>query len=134
MNTMVEITEVGEFGVTIFVGPMPLPVDISAIATAHTHTILQGRLWSLACILTPSITSVKKPWRRVPSAMYNTMVDRAGDLRDIYHETEVQKSQEERRAAMERLDIIKNAKGLMLRSQLVAEVCAALLAAGSTKG
>ena len=75
-----------------------------------------------------------EPWRRVPSAMYNTMVYKAGDLRDIYDDTEVQKSQEERRAAMERLDIIKNAKGPMLRSQLVAEVCAALLAAGSTKG
>ena len=43
-------------------------------------------------------------------------------------------SHDERRAAMERLDIIKNAKGPMLRSQLVAQVCAALLAAGSTKG
>ena len=75
-----------------------------------------------------------EPWRRLPSAMYNTMVYKAGDLRDIYDDTEVQKPQEERRAAMERLDIIKNAKGPMLRSQLVAEVCAALLAAGSTKG
>ena len=75
-----------------------------------------------------------EPWQRAPSTMYNTMVYRAGDLRDIYDDTEVQKSQEERRAAMERLEIIKNAKGPMLRSQLVAEVCTALLAAGSAKG
>ena len=77
-----------------------------------------------------------EPWQRVPSAMYNTMVYRAGDLRDIYDDTEVQKSHEERRDAMERLEKIKNAKakGPMLRSQLVAEVCAALLSAGSTKG
>ena len=75
-----------------------------------------------------------EPWQRVPSAMYNTMVYTAGDLRDIYDDTEVQKSHEERRAAMERLEIIKNAQGPMLRSQLVAEVCTALLAAGSAKG
>ena len=64
------------------------------------------------------------------------MVYKAGDLRGIYDDTEVQKSHEERKAAMERLDIIKNAKGpmLRLRSQLVAEVCTALLAAGSAKG
>ena len=66
--------------------------------------------------------------------MYNTMVSRAGDLRDIHDDTDVQKSHEERRAAMERLEIIKNAKGRVLRSQLVAGVCAALLAAASTKG
>ena len=54
--------------------------------------------------------------------MYSTMVYRANDLRDIYDDTEVQKSQEERKATMERLDIITNAKGPMLRSQLVAEV------------
>ena len=59
---------------------------------------------------------------------------RAGDLRNIYDDTEVQKSHDERRAAMERLEIIKTAKGPMLRSQLFAEACAALLAAGSTKG
>ena len=60
MSTMVEITEVGESGLTTCVGPMPLPVDVSAIATAHTHIILQGRRWSLACILMLSITSVKR--------------------------------------------------------------------------
>ena len=64
------------------------------------------------------------------------MVYRAGDLRDIYDDTEVQKSHEERRDAMERLETIKNAKakGPTLWPQLVAEVCAALLSAGSTKG
>ena len=75
-----------------------------------------------------------EPWQRVTSAMYHTMVYKAGDLRDIYDDAEVQKSHEARRAAMERLEIIKNAKGPMLRSQLVAEVCTALLAAGSAKG
>ena len=35
---------------------------------------------------------------------------------------------------MERLEIIKNARGPTLRSQLVTEVCGALLAAGSAKG
>ena len=84
--------------------------------------------------LTREIVEKKmEPWQRVPSAMYNTMVYRAGDLRDIYDDTEVQKSYEERRAAMERLEIIKKARGPMLRSQLVAEVCEALLAAGSAK-
>ena len=75
-----------------------------------------------------------EPWRRVPSSSYSTMSYRAGDLRDIYDASGVQKSHEEGRAAMERLEIIKTAKGPMLRSQLVAEVCATLLAAGSTKG
>ena len=46
----------------------------------------------------------------------------------------MQKSHEERRAAVERLEIIKKAKAPTLRSLLVAEVCTALLAAGSTKG
>ena len=53
---------------------------------------------------------------------YNTISYRAGDLRDNYDDREVQKSHEERQAAMERLEIIKNAKGPMLRSKLVAEV------------
>ena len=50
---------------------------------------------------------------------------RAGDLRSIYDESEIQKLHEERKAAMERLEVIKTAKGPMLRSELVAEVCAA---------
>ena len=53
---------------------------------------------------------------------------RAGDLRNIYDDHEVQKSLKEKQATMERLEIIKNAKGPMLRSKL------ALLATGSLKG
>ena len=40
---------------------------------------------------------------------------------------------EERKAPMERLEVIKTATGPMLRSESVAEVCAALLAAGSLR-
>ena len=80
------------------------------------------------------LETVKKElehWRRVPPSSYPTIAYRAGDLRDIYDDHEVQKSKEERQAATERLEIIKNAKGTMLRSKLVAEVCEALLASGS---
>ena len=58
---------------------------------------------------------------------------RAGDLRDIYDDNVLQKSPEERKVAMERLKAIRTANGPMLRSELVAEVRAALLAAGSLR-
>ena len=144
MSTMADRIEVGEFGVITFVIPMPLPAVTSATASMRYHPPgspiepcmhPHGKYHLSEERLTREIVEKKmEPWQRVPSAMYNAMVYRAGDLRDIYDDTEVQKSYEERRAAMERLEIIKNARGPMLRSQLVAEVCEALLAAGSAKG
>ena len=74
------------------------------------------------------------PWLRVPAASYLFIAYRAGDLRDIYDDHEIRKSKDERQAAMERFTVIKHAKGPMLKSQLVAEACEALLASGSLKG
>ena len=71
---------------------------------------------------------------RVPPSSYSLIAYRAGDLRDIYHDREIRKSREEKQAAMERLEVIKNAKGPILRSQLVTGVCEAFLASGSVKG
>ena len=79
-----------------------------AIATVLMLAIQKVLLVSLACALTPSITSVRnrlileivkmelEPWRRVPSSSYNIMSYRAGDLRDVYDDSEIQKSLEER--------------------------------------
>ena len=142
---MAEDTEAGVFEAITSVVAMPLLVATTATAIATTGIILRDH--QSPCmhphakyrlneekLISEIVEKKMEPWRRVPSTIYNTIAYRAGDLRDIYDDTEVQKSQEERRAAMERLEIIKNAKGLMLRSQLVAEVCTTLLAAGSAKG
>ena len=76
-----------------------------------------------------------EPWRRVPAASYPLIAHRErGPYRYLRCPRDQRKFKEKRQAAMERLEVIKTVKGPMFRSQLVAEVCEALLASGSLKG